>query len=203
MDIRIKMCGLRRREDIGYVNEVLPDYAGFILSRPFWRSISREELKELTGLLDPSVMPVGVFVDETEETVASYLESGLIAAAQLHGQEDDKYIRRLRELTDRPLIKAFRIESREDARRAEASAADYILLDHGTGTGSSFDWSFLQGIERPYILAGGLTPDNVEEALERTKPYALDVSSGIETDRCKDPEKMRLFALRARGFQEK
>lgn len=197
--MKIKMCGLRRREDILFVNEVLPDYAGFILSRPFWRSISLPELEELTGLLDKRITPVGVFVDEAPRTVAGCLESGIIRAAQLHGHEDEAYLKGLRDMTKRPVIRAFRIKEKADAEAAERCSADMVLLDGGTGSGQTFDWSLLEAVHRPYILAGGLGPDNIEEALSRTSPWGVDVSSGIETDRCKDIAKMRLFAQKVRG----
>ena len=117
---------------------------------------------------------------------------------QLHGAEDNGYIRRLRALTDRPVIQAFRIRSEEDVRRAADSGADHILLDSGAGTGTAFDWALLRHIKRPYFLAGGLGPGKVERAVELLHPYAVDVSSGIETEGVKDPSKMAAFVAAAR-----
>ncbi len=102
------------------------------------------------------------------------------------------------------IVKAFRIDTEEDVKRAEASAADGILLDHGAGgTGESFDWNLLRNCRRPFFLAGGLTPDNVAEAVRRTRPYAVDVSSSLETNGRKDPEKIRRFMAAVRRMDER
>ncbi len=199
---RIKLCGLRREEDIRTVNELRPDYIGFVFAPKSRRAVSQETAAALKALLDPAIPAVGVFVDEAPETVASLLEDGIIDMAQLHGHEDAAYIARLRELTGRPLIRAFRIRTREDAEEAEQSPADHILLDAGAGDGKAFDWNLVSGVRRPYFLAGGLTPENAPEAVERLHPFALDVSSGIETDGLKDPEKMRRFVEAVRGRNE-
>ena len=112
---------------------------------------------------------------------------------QLHGNEDEDYIKHLRQLVNKPIIKAFRIETAEDVAQAKASSADYILLDSGAGTGKTFNWKLIQDIERPYFLAGGLTPGNVREAIRTLCPFAVDVSSGVETDGGKDKTKMAAF----------
>ena len=97
------------------------------------------------------------------------------------------------------IVKAFRVEGADDIRRAEASAADEILLDHGAGgTGERFDWTLLQYCRRRFFLAGGLTPDNVDDAIRVAQPYAVDVSSSLETDGRKDPEKIRRFVAAVR-----
>ena len=89
------------------------------------------------------------------------------------------------------LIKAFSIKTREDVEKAKKSSADYILLDHGKGgTGESFDWSLIRNMDRPYFLAGGLNAENVEQAILQTHPFAVDISSGVETDGVKDPKKI-------------
>ena len=136
--------------------------------------------------------------------MAALLDRGIIDIAQLHGKEDEAYIRRLRQLTKKPLIQAFRIDTPADVAAAQASTADYVLLDSGTGgTGTCFDWSLLQNIQRPYFLAGGLTPENVGGAVATLHPYAVDVSSGIETDGAKDKEKMTQFVRAVRGVPGK
>ncbi len=198
---RIKLCGLRREEDIRTVNELRPDYIGFVFAPKSRRAVSQETAAALKALLDPAIPAVGVFVDEAPETVASLLEDGIIDMAQLHGHEDAAYIARLRELTGRPLIRAFRIRTREDAEEAERSPADYILLDAGAGDGKTFEWDLAAEVRRPYFLAGGLTPENAPDAVGRLHPFALDVSSGIETNGAKDPGKMRAFidAVRKKG----
>lgn len=201
--VKIKICGLSREQDIAYVNEVRPDFIGFVFAPKSRRYVKPGRAEELRRQLKPGIVPVGVFVNEAPEQVASLLERGTIEIAQLHGQEDEAYIEKLRGLTHRPLIQAFRIDTEADVRRAELSKADYILLDHGAGgTGEVFDWSLLKTVSRPCFLAGGLTPENVGMALRMFHPYGLDVSSGVETDGVKDFEKIRSFVERIRREQE-
>jgi phosphoribosylanthranilate isomerase len=195
---KIKLCGLRREADIEAANELRPDYIGFVFAGKSRRAVDRETAVRLKALLSREIQAVGVFVNAQPETVAFLLEEEVIDLAQLHGQEDEEYISRLRELTDKPLIQAFRIRNAEDARRAEKSTAEYILLDAGAGDGKTFEWELAESVERPYFLAGGLTPENAGEAAERLHPFALDVSSGIETDGWKDPAKMRAFVNHVR-----
>lgn len=196
---RIKLCGMARVTDIEAVNELLPGYIGFIFVPGRRRNIAPELAAEMKRHLLPGIQAVGVFINEEPERVAQFLREGLIDIAQLHGTEDEDYIKRLRILTKKPLIKAFRIETEEDIRRAEASTADYVLLDSGIGgTGRVFDWTLLQKMKRPYFLAGGLTVENVRPAVERLHPYAVDVSSGIETEGLKDQMKMREFVRQVR-----
>ncbi len=196
-ETKIKICGLRTEADIAAVNRYRPDMCGFICAPPFRRFIPKEEIRRITKALDPDIQKVGVFVDQDVEEAASYLLDGTVDILQLHGQEDDAYIRRLRELLGRKaegryrIIKAFRIRSREDILAAKASAADLVLLDNGTGTGERFDWSLIRDIGRDFLLAGGLNSENLADAAERFRPYAVDVSSGVETDGKKDPEKIR------------
>ena len=196
---KVKFCGLRREEDIEAANELRPDYIGFVFAEKSRRAVTRETAARLKSLLSPGIPAVGVFVNAQPETVAYLLEDGIIDLAQLHGQEDADYIARLRALTDRPIIQAFRVRTAEDAKRAEESPADYILLDAGAGDGKTFEWELAGGVGRPYFLAGGLTPENAGEAVARLHPFALDVSSGIETDGWKDPEKMRAFMRAVKG----
>ena len=193
---KIKLCGLSRICDIEAANRLKPEYIGFVFLPKSKRYVTYEKAKELKSLLSPDIKVVGVFVDESAEIVARLLNDGTIDIAQLHGGED--YISRLRKLTGKPIIKAFRIESEEDIARAEKSSADHILLDSGMGTGKVFDWSLIQSIKRPYFLAGGLDCDNVGEAIKKLRPYAVDVSSGIETNGLKDKEKMAAFVAKVR-----
>lgn len=196
---KIKMCGLRRPEDIEAANELKPEYIGFVFFPGSRRCVTPETAETLKAKLSPEIKAVGVFVDEKPEAVARLLNGGVIDIAQLHGHEDGDYIAALRKLTGRPLIRAFRIRSAEDAVKAQASSADMILLDEGAGDGKTFDWSWLRAVERPYFLAGGLNPENVGGAVKELKPYAVDVSSGIETDGFKDSVKMRAFVKEVRG----
>ena len=197
--MKIKLCGLTRPCDIEAVNELQPDYIGFVFAKKSRRYVSPEKAKELKAMLAPGIQAVGVFVNEEPEQIAALLEAGTIDVAQLHGQEGEREIRRLRELTDHPLIQAFRIDTEQDVERANASTADYVLLDSGAGgTGTVFDWDLLQAIRRPYFLAGGLDTENLGTVKAKLNPYGIDVSSGIETDGYKEKEKMTAFVAAAR-----
>ena len=193
-----KRAMLAELSDIETANALQPDYIGFVFAKKSRRCVSPEEARSLKQLLSPDIRSVGVFVNEDPEVVAGLLNENVIDIAQLHGSEDEAYFSRLRTLTDRPLIQAFRIASEEDLHRAEASSADEILLDAGAGGGTAFDWSLLKGAKRRYFLAGGLNPQNVKAAIRDLHPYALDVSSGIETGGKKDPEKMAAFVTAVR-----
>lgn len=195
---KIKLCGLSRPEDIETANRLRPDYVGFVFARKSRRFVSPEQAARLKAILDPEIQAVGVFVNESPEIVAELLEQRVIDIAQLHGSEDKAYLRRMRELTKRPLIQAFRMAEAEKLLEAETSLADEILLDAGAGDGMTFDWTLLKKANRRYFLAGGLSPENVKEAIRRVHPYALDVSSGIETDGKKDPIKMAAFVTAVR-----
>lgn len=190
---KIKLCGMKRAADIQAVNRLKPDHIGFVFAAKSKRCVTPVQAAGLKAMLDPEISAVGVFVNETPEAVAELLNSGVIDIAQLHGSEDEGYLAKLRKLTDKPLIKAFRIRAKEDLDAAEKSPADFVLLDAGAGDGKTFDWDLLENFSRPYFLAGGLDPDNVREAIDRCHPYAVDVSSGIETDGFKDEAKMQAF----------
>lgn len=191
--MKIKLCGMFRDCDIDYANEAKPDYVGFILGFPkSHRNIDAETARQLRSRLDTGIKAVGVFVNSPETTCAEYANCGIIDVIQLHGDEDADFIRRLRELTGAPIIKAAKIRTPEDVGRVQALGADYVLLDNGTGTGEMFDHSLLDSAEirQPFFLAGGLTPENLRQAAESVRPYCVDLSSGVETDRLKDREKM-------------
>ena len=190
---KIKICGLKRPEDITYVNEAKPDYCGFIIEFPSsFRSVTADEVRELVKELDPEIRPVGVFVNAPMELVRTLLDDGTLALAQLHGQEDESYIRELKTYTDKLIIKAFSIKTAEDIEKALQSLADYILLDQGGGgTGKTFDWSLIPEIQRPFFLAGGIGASNLGQAIREIHPYAVDLSSSVETEKRKDPMKIR------------
>ena len=187
---KIKICGMRRKEDIEAANRCMPDYIGFILSKGYRRSVETAIARRLAQQLDPRIRAVGVFVNEPVSVILEAAD--FLDLIQLHGDEDNDYLARLRERTDKPLIRAFRIRNASDLEKAQKSSADYLLLDNGTGTGEAFDWSLIPMIDRPWILAGGLGPDNIGSAVNRLGPFAVDLSSGAETDGRKDPEKMEL-----------
>ncbi len=206
---KIKLCGLSRLSDIEAANELKPDYIGFVLWSKSSRYVSREKALELKRALLPEIKAVGVFVDEEPEVVSDYLKDGIIDVAQLHGKEDASYIRRLRDLAPgKEIIKALQIKDKESfdeqlkAFGESGAEPDFFLLDSGTGSGQTFNWEIIRGadIGRPFFLAGGLDPSNVADAIDKVRPYAVDVSSGIETEKVKDVTKMRAFveAVRVR-----
>ncbi|MBO4292251.1 MAG: phosphoribosylanthranilate isomerase [Lachnospiraceae bacterium] len=198
--MKIKICGLRRIEDIDAVNEAKPDYAGFILSEGFRRSIDLTKMRELKERLSNDIPAVGVFVNEDPDRISKLLLEGIIDLAQLHGNEPEEEVIRIRESTGKPVIKYVRAA---DAAQIEAwlgSSADYLLFDSGTGTGKTFDWSVLGGIERPFFLAGGLSAENLEEAYHRVNPFAADLSSGVETDGWKDRDKILQAVKKVRSL---
>lgn len=190
---KIKICGLKSEDDISYVNELKPEYIGFVFLQGRQRYVSPKKAASLRALLDPAIQSAGVFVNEPIENVAALLQNHTIQIAQLHGQEDEEYARELKRLCNKPIIKAFIIKTKEDIQRALTYPADYLLLDNGLGTGESFDWSLIQNIDRPFFLAGGLNSENVKQAIAMTHPYAVDTSSGVETDHKKDYVKIKSF----------
>lgn len=195
---KIKICGLSRECDIDYANRILPEFIGFVFYKGSKRYVTPENAAELKSRLDYRIAAVGVFVDEDPETIAGLVKSETIDMIQLHGSEDSKYIARLRELTECPIIQAFRVESAEDISRAAVSEADFILLDSGAGSGKLFDHALIKDLSRPYFLAGGITPDNVKDVIKKIAPYAVDASSSMETDGFKDFDKMNALVNAAR-----
>ena len=184
--VRIKICGLMRPQDIDMVNEVCPDIAGFILASGRRRTVTPEQMRELTGRLKPEIRSAAVFLDQDIRWIADLAEGGLMDIIQLHGHEGNEEIRYLRSRTDKTVIKAFRIDTAEDIRRAEDSEADLVLLDHGAGgTGQAWDWSLLTGMKRPFILAGGLDSGQGEDpAVCPRSPAVLTASAaGVKMKR--------------------
>ena len=189
----VKFCGLSRPQDIIAANELGCDYVGFVFAKKSRRYIDFDKANELKKMLDPRISAVGVFVNEETHVIYELASSKTIDIIQLHGNEDEEYIEKIRRYTEKPIIKAFCIESKEDAEAACKSSADHILLDSGKGTGKTFDWGLIKGIQRPYFLAGGLDSENVFKAVKELHPFALDVSSGVEINGRKDLAKMAAF----------
>ncbi|WP_069999591.1 phosphoribosylanthranilate isomerase [Cellulosilyticum sp. I15G10I2] len=188
---KIKICGLSREADICAVNEYLPDYIGFVFAKSK-RQLSINQAKPLKKLLNPKIQAVGVFVNEPIESLISFEKEQVIDMVQLHGDEDEEYIRILKTKIKLPIIKAIRVKDKLDIK--QAFAADFVLFDKYVkdvygGAGESFDWRMIEDVRIPYFLAGGIHLDNIQEALKRA-PYAIDISSGVETDGVKDREKI-------------
>lgn len=201
---RIKLCGLSRPDDVAAANAVRPDYVGFVIDCPrSRRSVGLPLLRALAAGVGEGIGRVGVVVDQPVDVVAGLLREGAIDVAQLHGHEDDGYIAALRASCDAVVWQAFRVRGSADVERALASVADMVLLDAGQGSGTTFDWSLVEGFgaRRPFVLAGGLAPDNVARAIRELRPWGVDMSSGIETAGVKDPAKMAaaVAAVRALG----
>ena len=204
---KIKICGLMRLEDISYVNGYQPDYAGFVFA-PGRHQVDEEWVRGLKLFLDPEIATVGVFVNQPIDLVAGMCERGTINLVQLHGDEDEEYIEKLKAKTGNPVIKAVRVRTTQDVLDADRLPCDYLLLDtyikgvYG-GSGQSFDLALIPKLQKPYFLAGGLTPENVQEKIRISRPFGVDTSSGVEgEDGWKDLDKVRLFIVRAREEQE-
>lgn len=193
---KIKICGLKRREDIEYVNKYQPDYIGFVLAGKK-RKLTYDQVVDLKKYLTSSIQVVGVFVNEDISFVEKLVKEHVIDLVQLHGQEDQKYIQALKEKVDVSIIKAIQIKNEDSFN--EHYDVDYYLYDHGTGgTGESFDWSMLKEVDKPVFLAGGINLLNIDDALKKNV-YALDVSSGVETDGFKDEKKIKKIVRRVRN----
>lgn len=204
--VKIKICGLRRMEDIEYANMLLPDYIGFILADGFARQITKKQAAEFAAALDSRVKRVGVFVNQPKETIAEYINDGIIQYAQLHGDEDNAYISSLKSCikNEYGIIKAVKVRSAADIERAAEYKCDYLLLDAYSekcagGNGITFDWTLIKNITKPFFLAGGISSFNVKNAINIVNPYAVDASSSMETEGYKDYNKMKAFVDAVRG----
>lgn len=188
---RIKICGLFRAIDGEYINRAMPDYAGFVFYQKSHRGVSLEQAQELRKIIDPRIKTVGVFVDAPLVQIVELYHKKIITIIQLHGKEDNGFIAKLRELLSKAEIwKTFQIRTTKDVDEAAKTTADMVLLDNGYGTGKSFDWSLIKDFPRPFILAGGLTPENIPDAVSTLRPYGVDISSGVECNGVKDKYKI-------------
>lgn len=201
----IKICGLTREEDIHIVNKYKPDLAGFVFTESK-RRINPSEALTLIKKLIPEVKPAGVFVDMNIDQLAETAEECLLTAVQLHGNEDSEYLDLLRKRlpAETIIIKAVRVRDKESLRGLSEIKSDLLLLDayHDEamgGTGEVFDWRLLDEIKRPFLLAGGLNCNNIDQALARVHPYGVDVSSGVETAGIKDEDKIAEFIRKVRS----
>lgn len=187
---KIKICGLSRPEHIQWANEVLADYIGFVFA-PSRRMVTEEQAIGLSGLVDPRIQVVGVFVDAPLGRIVSLIDKNVINLIQLHGNETAEYIHALRRCTTLPVIKALKAPSIDDFQSPSALAADYLLLDSAQpGSGRCFDWSVAKACTKPIFLAGGLAVENLEAAIACCHPFAVDLSSTVEVAGRKDRRRM-------------
>ena len=205
--VKVKICGIKTAADAAALNCQKPDYAGFVFYPLSKRYVSLIIAARLKKLLDARIKTVGVFVNAPVEEIAAAAERGIIDLVQLHGDEDNAYIARLKRLCTLPIIKAVRVQDENDIKRAAYYDCDYLLFDtyysqsaYG-GTGRQFNLQLLSGvnINKPYFLAGGLNAQNVRQALKLAQPYAVDVSGGVETAGSKDEKKIQAFIKQAKG----
>lgn len=198
--VKIKICGLKREEDIRYVNKYKPHYVGFVFSKSK-RQINLEQAKFLITHLDDSIKSVGVFVDETLEFVCNIAKTLGLDIIQLHGSESEEYMKHFEEFT---LWKALKIDSRNDILNLNYKYADGIVLDNKiAGSGKSFDWNIARDInlKKDLILAGGINEKNVYTAISKVHPDVVDVSSGVETFGHKDLNKIKVFIEKVRKIK--
>lgn len=201
---KVKICGLRRIEDILAVNEILPDYIGFVFAKST-RQVTDETAGQLKSALDHRIKAVGVFVNDHIDHIVRLYEKNVIDLIQLHGDEDADYIHQLKKKVPCPIIKALRIRSAEDIHRGTEYDSEYLLLDTYSshqygGSGEAFDWTMITQMRKPFFLAGGIGIDNVEKAIHMLNPYCVDISSKVETDGWKDPDKMREIIVKIRNY---
>lgn len=207
----VKYCGITKEEEIQHLQQLPIDYVGFVFYKKSKRYVDKEQARRLRAKLKPSIPSVGVFVEEEIPKILELLQEGIIQGVQLHGKEEEAYVLKLKQemekLGTKPFLwQAFILKEEKDIERANASPADLILLDGGKGEGKEAEAGLLQKIQRPYILAGGLSPENVIEKIKAFSPYGLDVSSGIEEQgeegSRKSPEKMQSFIRLVRDYEK-
>ena len=196
---KIKICGVSRERDSEAVNAAMPEYVGFVFAESH-RRVTPAQALALRKRLHPSIQAVGVFVNETIDTIRAIAESGIVDVIQLHGGEDEETVARVKEVTGKPVIKAVPVTAQGDVQAWQNSCADFLLLDGVRGGGGrAFDWTLIGEVSKPFFLAGGIHLGNVEAAITAVHPFAVDVSSGVETDKVKDPTKITAFVSAVKG----
>jgi len=208
MKLTIKICGIRRSEDVEILNQYPPDYAGFICSKPFWRYVSPEQLKSLHQNLNKHIRRVGVFVNPTIEEILAYAD--WLDVIQLHGEENADFIKQIWEnVWSVQIWKAVRVRTAEDIANADKLPLDRLVLDSFSaisqgGTGTLAPWDIITNNRptKPFFLAGGISAENAVDAVKAVNPFGIDVSSSVETDKCKDPEKIRVLTETIKNFEK-
>lgn len=204
--VKVKICGIKTLQDVEFVNRQKPDFTGFVFYSLSKRYVSLITARSLKAKLNKKIKSIGVFVNAPPEEIAAAAELGIINIVQLHGDETNAYIAELRKICTLPIIKAVRVREEADIKKAAFYNCEYFLFDtYSTasygGTGRQFDTQLLKGVKinKPYFLAGGLNAGNVRSALKGLKPYAVDVSGGVETGGSKDEIKIKNFIKQVKG----
>ncbi|EOT39955.1 hypothetical protein I568_01387 [Enterococcus columbae DSM 7374 = ATCC 51263] len=196
---KIKFCGIQPTSDLNFINQLAPDYIGLVFAQNSQRVVNFEAAQRISQQLHRKILKVGVFVDAPKNLIASLVEEKVIDLIQLHGHENEAVINDYKQSFKLPIIKAFGIQNQTDVLKALHSPADYLLFDYKqAGSGQCFDWRYIQNVNRKYFLAGGINRNNLKQALA-LKPYAIDLSSAIETNGIKDNQKMQTIINQLRG----
>lgn len=203
---KIKICGLTRTADIFFVNEAKCDYVGFVFAEGSRRKVTVSQAKLLKDSLSREILSVGVFSDNKLDFIENICQKGIIDIIQLHGNESEEFVSKVKTVTGKPIIKAISAHSFDKVAQGEQSSADYVLFDTYSpnmkgGTGKVFDWDLLKGVTRPFFLAGGINLSNIALAYQRLKPFCFDVSSGAETDGVKDKDKINSMVKLVRSLK--
>jgi phosphoribosylanthranilate isomerase len=199
--MNVKICGLRRKEEALWAAQAGVDAVGVVFANSP-RRVDVVTARDILAVLPPFVSRVGVFVKERQDVVRDIAANCGLTVLQMHGEEDAEYCQRF----TLPVIRAIRVRERRDLDLMNSFPAAAFLLDTYQagklgGTGSSFDWSLAAVSGRaPVLVAGGLTAQNVVSAIKLTRPYGVDVSSGVERDGIKDEQLMRAFVGAAKGW---
>lgn len=195
--MKVKICGIQNIETAKAACEYGVDALGFVFARSK-RQVTPEKARDISRMLPNSVLKIGVFVNESIAAVEEIAAFCNLDYVQLHGDEDEVYLQKLHI----PAIQAFGVSSEQEVEQAFASRAPYILLDspkgkYRGGNGTSFPWELLRSLSpkqrQRLIIAGGLSEENVLEAIRITAPFMVDASSSLETNGKKDIEKIRKF----------
>lgn len=200
----IKICGLTRKEDIAAVNRCRPDYIGFVFADSR-RQVTVKQAHLLKNNLDATISAVGVFVNAPLQSIVEICAKEIIDVIQLHGEENQTFIKELQCRTSCPVVKTVRVQNTQQILETQKLPCDCLLLDafdphqYG-GSGRSFDHSMIPLLNKPFFLAGGLDSSNVEEIIKNYSPYAVDISSGVETNGLKDEDKIRHIVGLVRGL---
>ena len=208
---KVKICGITNPEDALVAAKFGANALGFNFYRKSPRYIEPENAREIIERLPPEILKVGVFVNESLENIARIAETARLDALQLHGEETPAFARELKAKTDLEIIKAFRVSPDFKPEDVLAYEADAILLDaynpkeHG-GTGETFDWEIARQVQEIFpkmYLAGGLSPDNIANAILKVKPFAVDACSCLESEKGKKDKPLLINFICNAGFPDR